>query len=209
MFGNKKGAAKHSRKTLIIGIIIALAIVVGVAYALVSVSYKAENGDKDDHLVGKVVMENGQIFDARSKEVRENVLSGDFQWKNDGFRVSDELGKIYNYWTVNYNRAGNLIHKSIQAKVSEESLGSVSKEDCENAKYGIGKDVTAYQDITKIWKDTHYSTTIKKGDVICISVDENIDGKFGDLIYAIKIVDFRLSSDGKIVESISFDYNKL
>lgn len=144
----------------------------------------------------EITIRHWQYFDAsRDMIIREDEKGysyGDFRWESTGYQLG-EIGSIKANFMVTMHSQKHIIVSRLK-KIENDDFDSVSRSICSKVEHDqFDKQMLRVND----------------GDVLCLSLDKNRDGVFGDSYLKLKIISHTDSSEGNYADSMTFIYKVL
>jgi hypothetical protein len=174
-------------KKYYVGIIV---IILFVVFSIVILVYNKARSRNYPELT----IRHSQYFDSSKGIIligQEGISHGDFQWQSTIYQ-NDNIGSIYGEFEVSI-----LPFKSVTVsrlkKIQNTGFDSVSRATCSGIKY----------------EKLDSFSRVNDGDILCVSMDKNRDGIYGDGYLKLKIISHSDSKEGKYADSMTFIYNVL
>ncbi len=137
-----------------------------------------------------------QYFDASEgiiiKEKKKAISLGDFRWEATGYQYGGE-GSINGNFLISMHPYEDVTVSRIK-KIENTDFDSVSRSTCSKATYD---------------QSDEQILRVNDGDVLCLTLDKNRDGVFGDRYLKLKINSHADSSKGTYADSMTFIHKVL
>lgn len=137
-----------------------------------------------------------QYFDSSEGVIitgeKKGISSGDFLWGATGYKYGGK-GSINSYFRISMHPYKDVIVSRMK-KIENNDFDSVSRSTCSKAEYDQSDDQIL---------------RVTDGDVLCLTLDKNRDGVFGDSYLKLKINSHEDSSRGTHADSMTFIYKVL
>ncbi len=137
-----------------------------------------------------------QYFDSSKRSIitdeKEGISSGDFRFESTGYRYGS-IGSINGNFLISMTPYKDVTVSRLK-KIQNADFDSISRLTCSKAKYD---------------RSSEQILQVNDGDVLCLALDKNRDGAFGDNYLKIKIISHTDSNEGNYADTIMFIYKVL
>ena len=143
-----------------------------------------------------MTLRHWQYFDSSEgviiTENKKAISIGDFRWEATGYKYGGE-GSINGTFMISMHPYKDVIVSRLK-KIENADFDSVARSICSKVEYD---------------QFDEQILRVNDGDVLCLTLDKNRDGVFGDSYMKIKIRSHTDSSEGKSADSMTFIYKVL
>jgi len=143
----------------------------------------------------ELIIRHLQYFDSSTGNIiaeREKAISsGDFQWQSTIYQ-NKSIGSISGIFVISVKPYSEITVSRLK-KVLDTDFDRMSRKTCSEIKY----------------EELDSFSNVSEGDILCVSMDKNRDGIYGDAYLKLKISSHTDSKEGKYADSMAFIYRVL
>jgi len=143
----------------------------------------------------EITLRHLQYFDSSKGiiaiEKKKGIASGDFQWQSTLYH-NNSIGSISGIFVISVKPYADIAASRLK-KIRDTDFDRISRKTCSKIKYEAS-DSFLY---------------VNNGDILCVSMDKNRDGKYGHAYLKLKIISHTDSKEGKYADSMTFIYRVL
>jgi len=161
--------------------------------AIIIISYFQNKPQRRNY--PEITIRHLQYFDSSKGNIvterEKGISSGDFQWQSTIYQ-NKSIGSISGIFVISVKPYSEITVSRLK-KVLDIDFDRISRKTCSEIKY----------------EGSNVFSNVNEGDILCVSMDKNRDGIYGDAYLKLKVISYTNSNKGNYADSMTFIYRAL